>query len=1106
MATTPSDDRIKDLLLDAIELDEAARAAFLDAACNGDPALRARLDALLGAHSRAGEFMADPTADQHPGTPLAGAAAPQPEIGEAIGPYTLERLIGEGGFGVVYLARQDQPIARKIALKILKPGMDTNHVIARFEAERQALAMMDHPGIAKVIDAGATPAGRPYFAMEYVDGKPVTEYCDDNRLSIRRRLEIFERICLAVQHAHQKGIIHRDIKPSNILVARIDQTPVPKVIDFGIAKAVAGPTQGATRITLDRQLIGTPEYMSPEQAAASSDQIDTRSDVYSLGVLLYELVCGMPPFDRKRLRAASPVQLERALREEQPPKPSARYAAVDDDRDRIASLRTADPAQLQRALRGDLDWIVMRAIEKDPERRYLTANALGADVRRHLDDEPVEAGPPSRVYLAGKFLKRHRVATSAAGVTTFAILAGLVLATVGLARADQQSKRADRALQEARTQLWESYLAQARATRLGTRPGRRFQSLDAVAGAARIEPTIDLRNEAIASLMLADVRIDRVWPGVRSPSARGLDTIDRYVRLEGPGDLRVVDADDDHEICALEGPDVPAYTTLFSRSGRYLAARFGEQHDEAYIVYDLSTREPLVSLGREEFLANAAAFGRDGDAEWVAVGRRPNAVDIYDLPSGTRRVTLDVEPGWTFLAASADGRSLAATNLFGQTLTLYDARTGATVATTDTPARTWSLDFSADGRFLAGGGDDFNVYVWNVDDLSIHAVMPGHQGQVVGVDFATNGSILASTAWDNTIRIWDADRAETVVGPIENWGLVGFGDKLAGASTERLAIWHYEPGRESVAARSMLSFGTFASIAIDPRADLLATAGDNGVALWDARTGLELLAPTAAEALGVEFVDDGRRLIAIQRDGLHSWDLHRDPTGIRLGDHRLVWSESGEQRLSLVGDGSLAAVSSRSGVTILDHADGTVVATLPPYRGLTLKPSATPDLRYVFSGNWKGPVGKVRDLETGETVLEHAAENVVGAFSPDGRLLVVGDGRRFDCYDVPSWNLRWTYARDNTDSHAGAVAFSDDARLLALGRSRFAVDLVQPATGRVLATIESPEHEALAHVAFSSDAGWLAMISTGTAAELIDLAEIRRRLREIELDWSDTFP
>ena len=370
------------------------------------------------------------------------------EIGagtKVIGPYRLLQKIGEGGMGEVWMAEQSTPIRRQVAVKIIKAGMDTRTVIARFEAERQALAMMDHPAIAKVFDGGATAEGRPYFAMEWVKGNPITAYCDRHRLPTKARLELFIQVCEGVQHAHQKGLIHRDLKPSNILVTVADSRAVPKVIDFGLAKAMTQPLTDRTLFTEVGVLIGTPEYMSPEQAELSGLDIDTRTDIYALGVVLYELLTGTLPFDRQSLRERGVDEIRRLIREVDPPKPSTRLTSLAGDSAQVASRRQTEVRQLVSQLRGDLDWITMKALDKDRTRRYDSAADLAADLRRHLRDEPVVAGPPSSLYRAMKFTRRHRFGVAAAAAL-FLLVTGFAVAMAEQAR--RVSRERDRATQE----------------------------------------------------------------------------------------------------------------------------------------------------------------------------------------------------------------------------------------------------------------------------------------------------------------------------------------------------------------------------------------------------------------------------------------------------------------------------------------------------------------------------------------------------------------------------------------------------------------------------------------------------------------------------------
>ncbi len=438
--------RDAEIFAEAIELPPAERGPFLEAACAGDAELRQRVDLLLAGYEAAGLFM-EQSPIERPALP------PEERIGARIGRYSLVRKLGEGGCGVVYLADQHEPVRRQVALKIIKLGMDTRSVIARFEAERQALALMDHPDIARVFDAGATDSGRPYFAMEFVDGVPITKFCDEQSLGLSARLELFSRVCVALQHAHQKGIIHRDIKPSNILVTLRDGEPAPKVIDFGIAKATQGRLTEETLLTGFDQFIGTPAYMSPEQAELRDFDIDTRSDIYSLGVLLYELLTGRAPYDTKSLVRAGVDEIRRIIREVDPPRPSTRVGTLADaDLATVARLRKAPPARLRGSIRGDLDWIVMRCLEKDRSRRYGAAVELAEDVRRHLRNEPILARRPGALYIARKFVARHRLACASAAAVAAALILGTIVSTRQAIRATRAERIAQAESEEAKRQ------------------------------------------------------------------------------------------------------------------------------------------------------------------------------------------------------------------------------------------------------------------------------------------------------------------------------------------------------------------------------------------------------------------------------------------------------------------------------------------------------------------------------------------------------------------------------------------------------------------------------------------------------------------------------
>jgi len=566
-----------------------ARAAYLDGACGADAALRRRVEALLRAAVNAGDFLEQPPTGLS-GEAESGSLASElnENAGDRIARYKLLEKIGEGGCGTVYMAEQEEPVRRRVALKIIKLGMDTRSVVARFEAERQALALMDHPNIAKVLDGGATQTGRPYFVMELVRGVPITKFCEEAKLSIEARLRLFVQVCQAVQHAHQKGIIHRDLKPSNILVTVNDGAPVPKVIDFGIAKATGQRLTDKTLFTHFHSFIGTPAYISPEQAEMSSVDIDTRSDIYSLGVLLYELLTGRTPFDGEQLLRSGLDEMRRTIRDDRPPRPSNRLTnlAAADLKKLTSKSETRHPPpetdggssrrllqekkHLISLVRGDLDWIVMKCLEKDRSRRYETANGLAADILRHLKHEPVTARPPTATYSLQKLAQRNRGVLIVAAAVLLALVAGVFILATSNARIRDERNQKDRALrergtaleaaraseQQAREQLFISLQSQAQARRNSGRMGQRLESLAALSEAARIRPAPELRDNAIAAMTMPDVERGPVW---EDPDAKVKVLVydsdyHRCAHLESDGTVVIRTVPDNRELQRLASP------------------------------------------------------------------------------------------------------------------------------------------------------------------------------------------------------------------------------------------------------------------------------------------------------------------------------------------------------------------------------------------------------------------------------------------------------------------------------------------------------------------------------------------------------------------------
>lgn len=628
-ATTPREEELFDA---ASELsDEAERAAFLRRACEGNEALRQRVEALLAAATEAESFFAEGRSivaetvaplqrlahDAVRGEGARAEAIGEEPIGSKIGRYKLLEKLGEGGCGVVYLAEQEEPVRRRVALKIIKLGMETKSVIARFEAERQALAMMDHPNIARVFDAGATDRGPPYFIMELVRGVPLTKYCDQNRLEVRARLDLFIQVCHAIQHAHQKGIIHGDIKPSNIMVALHDGKPVPKVIDFGISKATEARLTEKLLCTAHAQLVGTPAYMSPEQAEMGGVDIDTRSDIYSLGVLLYELLTGRTPFDAKALVASGLDELRKTLREQEPTRPSARLALLSpEEMKKTGGDRRVEPARLAALLRGDLDWIVTKALEKDRARRYETSNGLAMDLQRYLDNEPVLARPPSWSYRLLKLVRRNRGVFIAGGAVAAALVVGTSTSTYLFLKEREARQRAVAAEQQ-QTRLRHEAEVRQRITQAALLVGQeRFEEADALLSEmALTQPTME---------GAAVFRAVGEWHAVQN---RWRQAADRFRALLAVNQLEASDAATmDYLRCGpalLEIGDAAAYETFRQEAiARFSAAPcpFADRIVKVSLLLPASPRaieamNPLAAATTEA-LALADAGGDGFTVAW----------------------------------------------------------------------------------------------------------------------------------------------------------------------------------------------------------------------------------------------------------------------------------------------------------------------------------------------------------------------------------------------------------------------------------------------------------------------------------------------------------
>jgi serine/threonine protein kinase/WD40 repeat protein len=863
MPETPNID--ESIFTAAAALPPDRRAAYLDEVCGADAELRERVESLLRSHEEAGSFLGRPalTTDFVPLTESAGTV---------IDRYKLLQQIGEGGFGVVFMAEQKEPVRRRVALKIIKPGMDTKEVVARFEAERQALALMEHPNIAKVFDAGATESGRPYFVMELVKGVLLVEFCDKNQLPARERLAIFTAVCQAVQHAHQKGVIHRDLKPSNVLVTLHDGKPVPKVIDFGVAKALNQELTEKTLFTAYGHMVGTPQYMSPEQAEMSGLDVDTRSDVYSLGVLLYELLTGTTPLEAKRLRNAGYAEMQRLIREEEAPRPSLRVSTLGERLSVVAKDRQCDPQDLQRLLRGELDWIVMKALDKDRGRRYETATGLARDVERYLTGDAVEACPPSAGYRLRKFARKHRNGLAVAASFALLLIAAAVVS----------------GWQAVRATLAEGVATQKSKALLGAEAQVRAERDDARGARDELRRRLyvtraNLIQVAWAADNMGRVRqlLDEQRPRPGEPDLRGFEW--HYYQRLTHADLRTLDLST--ELLSGYGD------TLLSPDGsRFAAVTPLDKEGTAFRVrvWELATGKEVFSARADIGTAGTArlAFSRDGKrlalAE-VAMNFRqgsremaPQAgrLSVWDCDTGKELCSFGDAP--VGVALSADGRRVAAVFQQDRSALLPVGNGPASDPANGPPDK--PVSFAQE------------VQVWDVDTRKEVGVIHDVKPEVVHLTFSPDGNELAAALFSPParaaghllaqVRLWEVGGKElwTTVPPDSFPSTVQFSadgtrlvcSSVAGAvrNDRRYPYKLYD----AASGKELLTFDANARAlhcTFSPNCRLIATAVGPNVQVWDAAgEESQMLKGHPAAVTGVGFSADGSRLVSVDAAGV----------------------------------------------------------------------------------------------------------------------------------------------------------------------------------------------------------------------------------------------
>ena len=1095
-------------------------------ACGGDVDLEQQLGALLQVHQEAGSFLAAPVFGL-------GDTLDEPSlarVGTQIGPYKLLQIIGEGGMGVVYMAEQTQPVQRKVALKVIKPGMDSRQVIARFEAERQALAMMDHVNIARVLDAGATEAGLPFFVMELVHGVPITKYCDDNHLTLRQRLELFVPVCQAIQHAHQKGIIHRDIKPSNVMITLYDGQPVPKVIDFGVAKAIEQRLTERTLFTQYGTMVGTLEYMSPEQAEMSGLGVDTRSDIYSLGVLLFELLTGSTPLDRKRVRAAAYGEILRMIKEEDSPKPSTRISESRELLSSISAQRHMEPAKLAKVVRGELDWIVMKSLDKDRNRRYATANGFAADVLRYLNDESVQACPASAAYHFKKFARRNNRLLATSGVVALALVVGTAVSTWQAIRATRAEGEAntnfksaealrkkaqeqvlltDEANVQALHSLYEAELAQVKAGSLSRRSGQRLDSFETLASAKALarelrlppaENNLRLRNAAIACLALPDLRIAKEWAGFPTGSVT-LDfdgTLERYARVNRQGVVSIRRVANDAEIYCLAGIGPGESGTTFSADGQFLIHWRGHVVPRPFQVWSLAGKEPVMLL---EVTTDTIAFSPD--CSQMAQAMPDGSLRLYDLPSGREIKQLEAGPRVWMLAFHPKKSQLAVSCATG--VQIRDLDTGKVLTDLAQPGA-MHLVWHPDGKTLAVADGDRIVHIWDVAARKIIARLEGHKSG--GIQFAFNhaGDLLASVCWDGFLRFWNPRTGEQLFHTPASIHSLHFSadDQLlaAGVEGDKIRIWEVATpsGYRTLARASVESKGYYHTSAIHPDGRLVAVGMADGVDMWDLATGRHLASIQLPTQNSHILIDRSGELLTSGGDHLRRWPIQVEPASgmVRVGPPQELPVAAVGRQIASSFDGRVLASAQYDGGLVLhrDRADPPIALG----RHVDARHIAvSPDGRWVATGSHNGTKVKIWHAQSGKPEKELPVEigSMVG-FSPNGKwLATTGGGCRL--WAVDSWEPA---LQINDGTAFSPFAFSTDSNLLAVGTQSGVVLLLDPDSGREYARLEDPNQDRANTLTFSRDGTQLvATTNDSHSIHVWDLRIVRERLAKLGLDW-----
>ncbi|MFC1792772.1 protein kinase [Planctomycetota bacterium] len=1020
---------------EAVEIsDPQKRSAYLDQACKEDDKLRAAIEALLHADEAAGDFLESPAIEQD------ATLDTSPLIegpGTIIGRYQLLALTGEGGMGLVYIAEQKRPVKRRVALKIIKPGMDSKQVIARFEAERQALALLDHPNIAHVFDAGATKAGRPYFVMEYVKGMTITHYCDENKLSIEERLELFRDVCEGLHHAHQKGIIHRDIKPSNILVSVHGERVVPKIIDFGIAKATARSLTDKTIFTYQGQLLGTPEYMSPEQVDLATQDIDTRSDIYSLGIVLYELLAGVLPYESDTFRQAGFAEVQKTIREQEPTPPSTRLTGLGEEAKTIAESRRTQVVTLARCLHRELEWIPLKAMRKDRARRYRSASELADDIKNYLTGVPLIAGPEAASYRVKKFVRKHAGSVATVALVAVAIILGLVVSTTMYFKAEdahQKEVMARTEAEDAREKESASRVRAEKAEKEAEDKAESYRHLSYNYGVALADSKYREANMGGVRKLLdecpEDLR-DWEWQRLNYISDQAIMTLQGHVeggvysvRFSPDGKwlascgydstIRIWDVVTGAEMRILRGHADSIWALAISPDGKRIVSG---SEDKTVRVWDVVSGRELMILRGHTSKVEAVAFSPDGKR--IASGSDDKTIRIWDATDGRELMILrGHNNGIISIEFSPDGRFIASGSRGDKGIKIWHTVTGK-YRTLQGDDYSRCVAFSPDGQHIIFGGEDGVVRVLDIADGNELMTLRGHNGVICSVAFSCDGMRIVSCGYDNTIRIWDAETG------IEQRVLRGHeacvssasfspdGDKIVSSSWDlTIKIWEALTDHTRMVLNGHQDHVT--GLAFTPDGKQIVSSGDKTIKIWDATSGAEIQTLHKHEdwVMSVAISHDGRLIASASLDKtIKLWDRasgeelmtfrgHDEPvwavkfspdskrivSGAEDNTIRIWDIDTGESLMTLRGhkrpvlcvdvspDGSQIISGSISDIKIWDAATGNGLVTLSGHKSLVWYVAYSPDGKRIVSCSWDKTV-KIWDSVTGNEVMTLEGHN-----------------------------------------------------------------------------------------------------------------------------------